>query len=129
MYKRQVLNAAGYPNLYPKFKLERVNSLVRHRRAETLLNEVTSISKLIEDRVISRYEGRLLLKSFSKQLDILPDEPPITMSISDVTQLVINNIISNQDARDLLRGYNEEFESLSPQAPEPEPEPQPAIGE
>ena len=124
-----VLNAAGYPNLYPKFKLERVNSLVRHRRAETLLNEVTSISRLIEDRVISRYEGRLLLKSFSKQLDILPDEPPITMSISDVTQLVMNNIISNQDARDLLRGYNEEFESLSPQAPEPEPEPQPAIGE
>ena len=51
------------------------------------------------------------------------------MSISDVTQLVMNNIISNQDARDLLRGYNEEFESLSPQAPEPEPEPQPAIGE
>ena len=123
-----VLNAAGYPHLYPSFKLERVNSLVRHRRAETLLNEVTAISKLIEDRLINRYEGRLLLKSFSKQLDILPNEVPIIMNVSDITQLVVNNIVSNQDARDLLRGYNEEFESLSPQAPEPEPEPQSAIG-
>ena len=117
-----ILNAAGYPNLYPKFKLERVNSLVRHRRAETLEYEVNSVSRLIADRVINRQEGRLLLKSFSKQLDDLPDELPVLMDMTEITQMVTLGIISPQEGRDLLREYNEEFSILSVQAPEPEPE-------
>ena len=117
-----VLNAAGYPNLYPKFRLERVNSLVRHRRAETLQNEVNAISKSIADRTITRQEGRLLLKSFSKQLDDLDDVLPVVMDISDIVQLITLQVISPQEGRDLLREHNEEFESLSVQAPEPEPE-------
>ena len=117
-----VLNAAGFPNLFPKFKLERVNSLVRHRRAETLQNEVNAISKSISDRTITRQEGRQLLKSFSKQLDNLDDELPVVMDIADVTQLITLGVISPQEGRDLLREHNEEFMSLSVQAPEPEPE-------
>ena len=124
-----VLNAAGYPNLYPKFSLERVNSLVRHRRAETLNNEVNAISKLIADRVITIQEGRVLLKSFSKQLDNLEDELPIVMSISDIIQLISSGIIDAQEGRDLLRNYSDEFSSLSPQAPEPEPEESTDTGE
>ena len=117
-----ILNAAGYPNLYPKFTLERDNSLTRRHRSEALEREVDSISTLIADRVITREEARSTLKSFSKQLDNLNDEIPTTVDIADIGQLITLGVISPQEGRDLLRENNEEFMSLSVQAPEPEPE-------
>ena len=117
-----ILNAAGYPNLYPKFTLERDNSLTRRHRSEALEREVDSISTLIEDRIITREEARSTLKSFSKQLDNLDDEIPTTVDITEIGQLITLGVISPQEGRDLLRENNEEFSSLSVQAPEPEPE-------
>ena len=117
-----ILNAAGYPNLYPKFTLERDNSLTRRHRSEALEREVDSVSTLLVDRVITREEARSTLKSFSKQLDDLDDTIPTTVDITEIGQLITLGVISPQEGRDLLRENNEEFMSLSVQAPEPEPE-------
>ena len=113
--KRQfqlILNAAGFGNLRPIFKLERNNTLVRRTRAESLDREAKSLSVAIKERIITRQEARRLLKSFSRSFDDLNSELPITVSVSDITTMVSSGVISPQEGKQLLVEHNEEYAML-----------------
>ena len=119
-----VLNSQGRPDLRPIFELDRVNSIVRELRARSLEKETNAITKMIQNRMITRFEGRSLLKSFSKQADPLDLDIPGTASIRDIVDLKNAGIISADESRELLID-SEGFEELSgpaPQAALPAPE-------
>ena len=117
-----VLNAAGYPNLKPIFVLDTFQEFVRGSRSESLLNETNAISEQINNRLVTREEARILLKSFSKQYDEMEDQLPTRVDVNELIGLAQIGSISPQEVRDLIREHNPEYSSLSVQAPEPEPE-------
>ena len=118
-----ILNAAGQPNAVPQFRLERVNSLVRKVRAETLKLETDAVSTAVKDRIMTRDEARIVLKSFSTSLDDIDSELPIMYEVNELIQLLNAGVLSAEEVRQLLRS-NEEFDQLDltkpPQDGDPE---------
>ena len=97
-----ILNAAGYPNAVPRFQLDRVNSLVRKSRSETLKLEVDAVSEMIKNRIINRQEGRQLLKSFSTQLDIIDEQVPVMHDVTELIDLLNTGVLSVDEVKQLL---------------------------
>ena len=110
---QHVLNAAGYPHLKAVFKLEQSNTLVRKHRAESLERETNALSKAIQNRIMTRQEARIQLKSFSTSFNNLDSELSSTVNIDEITSLISSGVISPEEGRQLLKENLAEFANLA----------------